>query len=143
MLILDYPDWNQPTVAQVLIPEAAYRLSPELEKIDKLLQDESYEYPIVDRFNTQRGRPSIPVRVYIRMMFLKHYAGLSYEDLVPGVTHNLMYRFFCRIPIEQKVPDPTALMKRGCGHPPVSHPVRDFVRTPRLPPNTARKLLRT
>jgi IS5 family transposase len=111
MLILDYPDWNQPTVAQVLIPEVAYRLTPELEKIDKLLQDESYEYPIVDRFNTQRGRPSVPVRVYIRMMFLKHYTGLSYEDLVPEVTHNLMYRFFCRIPIEQKVPDPTALMK--------------------------------
>ena len=45
------------------------------------------------------------------MMFLKHYTGLSYEDLVPEVTHNLMYRFFCRIPIEQKVPDATALMK--------------------------------
>ncbi len=111
MLILDYPEWIQPTVAQVLISEAAYKLTPELEKIDKLLQDESYEYPIVDRFNTQRGRPSVPVRVYIRMMFLKHYAGLSYEDITPEVTHNLMYRFFCRIPIEQKVPDPTALMK--------------------------------
>lgn len=99
------------TVAQVLIPEAAYKLTPELEKIDKLLQDECYEYPIVDRFNTQRRRPSVPVRVYIRMMFLKHYAGLSYEDLTPEVTHNLMYRFFCRIPIEQKVPAPTALIK--------------------------------
>ncbi len=53
----------------------------------------------------------MPVRVYIQMMFLKHYTGLSYEDLVPEVTHNLMYRFFCRIPLEQKVPDPTALMK--------------------------------
>jgi IS5 family transposase len=111
MLILDYPEWSQPTVAQGLIPEAAYKLTPELEKIDKLLQDESYEDPIVERFNTQRGRPTVPVRVYIRMMFLKHYTGLSYEDLVPEVTHNLMYRFFCRIPLEQKVPDPTALMK--------------------------------
>jgi IS5 family transposase len=111
MLILDYPEWSQPTVAQVLIPEAAYKLTPELEKIDKLLQDESYEDPIVERFNTQRGRPTVPVRVYIRMMLLKHYTGLSYEDLVPEVTHNLMYRFFCRIPLEQKVPDPTALMK--------------------------------
>lgn len=111
MLILDYPEWNQPTVAQVLIPKAAYQLTPELEKIDKLLQDESYEDPIINRSNTQRGRPTVPVRAYIRMMFLKHYAGLSYEDLVQEVTHNLMYRFFCRIPIEQKVPDATALMK--------------------------------
>jgi antitoxin PrlF len=46
MLILDYPEWRQPTVAQTLIPEAAYKLTPELEKIDKLLQDESYENPI-------------------------------------------------------------------------------------------------
>jgi IS5 family transposase len=111
MLILDYPEWIQPTVAQVLIPKAAYQLTPELEKIDKLLQDESYEEPIIKRFGTQRGRPTVPVRVYIRMMFLKHYIGLSYEELVEEVTHNIMYRFFCRIPIEQKVPDATALMK--------------------------------
>lgn len=111
MLILDYPEWFQPTVAQVLIPKEAYRLTPELEQIDKLLEDETFEAPIVERFNTQRGRPTVPVRAYLRMMFLKHYTGLSYEDLVPEVTHNLMFRFFCRIPIEQKVPDATALMK--------------------------------
>ena len=45
------------------------------------------------------------------MMFLKQSTGLSYEDLVPEITHNLMYRFFCRIPLEQKAPDATALMK--------------------------------
>lgn len=111
MLILDYPEWLQPTIAQVLIPKAAYELTPELEQVDKLLQDETFEEPIIDRFNTQRGRPTVPVRVYLRLMFLKHYTGLSYEDLVLEVTHNLMYRFFCRIPIEQKVPDATALMK--------------------------------
>lgn len=111
MLILDYPEWLQPTVTQVLIPKSAYELTPELDQVDKLLQDETFEEPIVKRFNTQRGRPTVPVRVYLRLMFLKHYTGLSYEDLVPEVTHNLMYRFFCRISIEQKVPDATALMK--------------------------------
>lgn len=111
MLMLDYPDWIQSTLMQVLIPKAAYELVPELAKVDKLLQDENFEEPIIERFNTQRGRPTVPVRVYLRMMFLKHYTGLSYEDLEPEVTYNLMYRFFCRIPIEQKVPDATALMK--------------------------------
>jgi IS5 family transposase len=111
MLIFDYAEWIQPTIAQVLIPEAAYKPTSELEQIDKLLQNETFEEPIVERFNTQYGRPTVPVRVYLRMMFLKYYTGLSYEDLVPEVTHNLMYRFFCRIPIEQKVPDATALMK--------------------------------
>lgn len=111
MLILDYPEWLQPTVAQVLIPKVAYELTAELKQVDKLLQDETFEEAIIQKFNTQRGRPTVPVRVYLRLMFLKYYLGLSFEDLVPEVTHNLMYRFFCRIPIEQKVPDNTALMK--------------------------------
>lgn len=111
MLILDYSNWIQPTIAHTLIPEIAYQLTPQLAKIDTLLQDETFEEPIIKRFNTQRGRPTVPVRVYLRMMFLKQSTGLSYEDLVPEITHNLMYRFFCRIPLEQKVPDATALMK--------------------------------
>jgi len=111
MLILDYSNWIQPTIAHALIPEIAYQLTPQLAKIDTLLQDETFEEPIIKRFNTQRGRPTVPVRVYLRMMFLKQSTGLSYEDLVPEITHNLMYRFFCRIPLEQKVPDATALMK--------------------------------
>lgn len=52
MLIFDYPEWIQPTVAQVLIPKAAYQLTPEFEQIDKMLQDEFLEEPIVERFNT-------------------------------------------------------------------------------------------
>jgi IS5 family transposase len=111
MLILDYPEWIQPSVAQVLIPKPAYELTPELNQVDKLLQDETFEEAIIERFNTQFGRPTVPVRVYLRLMFLKHYLSFSYVNLVPEVTHNLMYRFFCRIPIEQKVPDNTTLMK--------------------------------
>lgn len=56
ILILDYPEWLQPTVAQVLIPKAAYQLTDELEKIDKLLQDKSYKEPVINRFNMQCGR---------------------------------------------------------------------------------------
>jgi len=111
MLILDYPEWSQHSIVSVLVPEVAYALTPELKRVDEILQDEAFEAPIIERFDTQLGRPTVPVRVYIRLIFLKSYLGLSYEDLVPEVTHNLMYRNFCRIPIEQKVPDETALMK--------------------------------
>jgi len=111
MLILEYPEWSQLTVAQALIPKSIYELTPELAQIDKLLKNETFEEPIIEKFDTQLGRPTVPVRVYLRIMFLKHYTGLSYEELVPEVTHNLMYRFFCRIPIEQKVPNKTTLIK--------------------------------
>ena len=111
MLILDYPDWIQSTLSLQLIPKAAYEMTPVLSAVDKLLDDEIYEEPIIKRFKTLRGRPTVPVRVYIRMMFLKHYCGMSYEDLSVEVMRNLMYRVFCHIPLEQKVPDATALMK--------------------------------
>ena len=111
MLILDYPEWLQPSFVQVLIPKAVYKPVPELEQADKLLQDGTFELPIVERFNTHRGRHTVPVRVYLRMMFIKHYFKLNYKGLESEVTHNLMYRFFCRIPIEQKVPNASALMK--------------------------------
>lgn len=59
MLILDYPEWVQPTVVQVLISKAAYELTPELKKVDQLLQNESFEEPIIKGFNTKRGRPTV------------------------------------------------------------------------------------
>lgn len=89
MLILDYPEWIQPTGGKVLIPKAIYKPTPELEQVDTLLQDETFEEPIIEQFNTQRSQPTVQVRVYLRMMFLKHYTGLSYEDLEPEVTHSL------------------------------------------------------
>ena len=72
MLILDYPDWIQSTLSLQLIPKAAYEMTPVLSEVDKLLDDEIYEEPITKRFKTLRGRPTVPVHVYIRMMFLKH-----------------------------------------------------------------------
>lgn len=112
MLIFDYPDRAQSTLSlSAYSQNCAYELTPELSAIDKLLDDETLEEPIVSWFKSRRGRPTVPVRVYLRMMFLKHYKGLSYEDLEIEVMRNLMYRIFCRIPLEQDVPDATALMK--------------------------------
>ena len=64
MLILDYPDWTQSTLSLQLIPKAAYEMTPVLSAVDKLLDDEIYEEPIIKRFKTLRGRPTVPVRVY-------------------------------------------------------------------------------
>lgn len=111
MLILDYAEWNQVDIVHTMIPKAIYELSPMLGQADLMFQRASFEEPIVKRFTTSRGRPTIPLRVYLRLMFLKRFTGLCYDELVKEVTHNLMYRFFCRIPIERRVPDPTTLMR--------------------------------
>lgn len=87
------------------------KLTPKLQAMSDLLDDDSFEEPILENFYTRRGRPTVPVRVYIRMMVLKSYLGLSYENLVPVITRTPMYKIFCHILMNQDVPTPTALMK--------------------------------
>lgn len=113
MLLLDYPEWHQFSLNDFVAFGLGnlMAMTPELEKISGLLDDERFETPIVERFLTRRGRPSVPVRVYLRMMVLKSHTGLSYEDLVVVVEKTPMYKIFCHIPLDHSVPDPTALMK--------------------------------
>lgn len=113
MLLLDYPEWHQFSINDFITLGLGklVTMTPELENISNLLDDERFEKPIVERFLTRRGRPSVPVRVYIRLMVLKSYTRLSYEDLVVVVEKTPMYKIFCHIPFDQPVPDSTALMK--------------------------------
>lgn len=80
-------------------------------EIDQLLNNPVFEEPIVLRFNTLLGRPTVPVRVFIRMMVLKFYLCISYEDLSVLVSKTPMYKRFCHIPMEMDAPTDTAMMK--------------------------------
>lgn len=111
MLILDYPDWEKPTLFEAFLPKSLFELTPELVEIDQLLNNPVFEEPIVLRFNTLLGRPTVPVRVFIRMMVLKFYLCISYEDLSVLVSKTPMYKRFCHIPIEMDAPTDTAMMK--------------------------------
>ncbi len=111
MLILDYPGWENPTLYESLFPGELFELTPELEKINEILKDKVFEKPILERFETRIGRPTVPVRVYIRLMVLKFYLALSFEDLFLTVSKTPMYKKFCRIPMDESVATDTALMK--------------------------------
>ncbi len=111
MLILDYPDWEKPTLFEEFLPKSLFELTPELVEIDQLLNNPVFEEPIVLRFNTLLGRPTVPVRVFIRMMVLKFYLCISYEDLSVLVSKTPMYKRFCHIPMEMDAPTDTAMMK--------------------------------
>ena len=111
MLILDYPDWDQPTLFEEFFPKSLFEMTPELSRIDQLLQNPIFEQPIVNRYHTVLGRPTVPVRVFIRMMVIKFYLCVSFEDLSEIVEKTPMYKRFCRIPMELDAPTPTALMK--------------------------------
>lgn len=62
-------------------------------------------------YHTALGRPTVPVRVFIRMMVLKFYLCISFEDLSVVVTKTPMYKRFCHIPMDQEAPTDTAMMK--------------------------------
>lgn len=94
-----------------LLPEAARRLSPELQTIDAFLDDERFLAPFVARFPSKRGRQTIPMETYLRLMYLKMRYQLGYETLVTEVTDSVGWRRFCRISLSGRVPDASTLIK--------------------------------
>jgi IS5 family transposase len=94
-----------------LLPEAARRLSPELQAIDAFLDDERFLAPFVARFPSKRGRQTIPMETYLRLMYLKMRYQLGYETLVAEVTDSVGWRRFCRISLSGRVPDASTVIK--------------------------------
>jgi IS5 family transposase len=113
MLRLDYPEIasNQISIVEAMMPPELLKLPSDLEKIDKILNDESFEKPFVDRFNVTIGRGSVPIRPYIRLMLLKRANGWGYETLEAKVNDSITLKKFCRIPLDKKAPDSTTMIK--------------------------------
>ncbi len=56
---------------QAVLPPEVLRLPDELARVDALLDDPVFFAPFVPFFDPRVGRPSTPMEVYLRMMFLK------------------------------------------------------------------------
>src|SRR6476661_3792308 len=96
---------------EAVLPEELRRLPDELAAVDTLLDDEAFFGPFRPFFDPRIGRPSTPMEVYLRLMFLKFRYRLGYETLCREVTDSITWRRFCRIPLDGHVPHPTTLMK--------------------------------
>ena len=102
---------NQPSLWESILPPELFQMSEELSRVDKLLDDERFFAPFRERFYTRVGRPTIPIATYLRMMYLKHRYQLGYETLVKEVKDSFTWRCFCRLSLEDRVPDDTTLIK--------------------------------
>ena len=99
-----------------LVPRLGLRFEPQLEQLDRLLDDDE----ILDRVrddmarrsprSRSRGRPSTPVEVILRMLVVMRLYGWSYERCEYFVSDSLVLRQFCRVYLE-KVPDDTVLIR--------------------------------
>ena len=96
---------------EAVLPEEVLRLPEELARVDALLDDPVFFAPFVPFFDPRLGRPSTPMEVYLRLMFLKFRYRLGYETLCREVADSITWRRFCRIPLDGRVPHPTTLMK--------------------------------
>jgi IS5 family transposase len=102
---------EQITLWDTLLPEPIRALPVELAKVDALLDDERFLKPFVDKHASHRGRPTLPIETYLRLMYLKHRYQLGYESVIQEVGDSITWRRFCRISIDEKMPDPTTLLK--------------------------------
>src|SRR5919107_953386 len=96
---------------EAVLPQEVLRLPEELARVDALLDDPVFFAPFVPFFDPRVGRPSTPMEVYLRMMFLKFRYRLGYDSLCREVGDSITWRRFCRIPLDGRVPHPTTLMK--------------------------------
>src|SRR5918995_2451511 len=96
---------------EAVLPEEVLRLPEELARVDVLLDDPVFFAPFTPFFDPRLGRPSTPMEVYLRLMFLKFRHRLGYETLCREVSDSITWRRFCRIPLDGQVPHPTTLMK--------------------------------
>ncbi len=102
---------DQPSLWESVLPAELFQMNEELAEVDRLLDDERFFDPFRVRFNTRIGRPTIPVATYLRMMYLKRRHELGYETLVQEVKDSFTWRSFCRLSLEDRVPDDTTLIK--------------------------------
>ena len=101
----------QPDLWDLILPEGARRMSPELEAVDGLLDDDVFMVPFRIEFPSKRGRPTIPMEAYLRLMYLKFRYKMGYEALVAEVSNSISWRLFCRIGLSGAVPDASTLSK--------------------------------
>src|SRR3954465_5638090 len=99
-----------------LVPQLGLRFEPQLEQLDRLLDDDE----IVDRVredmarrsprSRSRGRPATPAEGGLRMLVVMRLYGWSYQEAEYFVNDSLVLRQFCRVYLE-KVPDDTVLIR--------------------------------
>jgi transposase, IS5 family len=101
-----------------LVPQLGLRFDPQLEQLDRLLDDDE----ILDRVregmarrsprSRSRGRPSTPVEVVLRMLVVMRLYSWSFEQAEYFVNDSLVLRQSCRVYLE-RVPDDTTLIRRA------------------------------
>lgn len=97
-----------------VLPIQARELPEDLARLDRVLSDPLLLEPIAavwEQSARGRGRPSISMASFVRLMVVKQRTGWGYETLVREVSDSLHLRRFCLIAIDQRVPEESTVRK--------------------------------
>jgi len=103
-----------------ILPAEVKALPDDLARLDELLCDPALLAPIAVRWERElaeasrfspRGRPSIAMESYVRLMVIKHRSGWGYETLMREVSDSIHLRRFCRLGLTERVPDESTVRK--------------------------------
>ena len=97
-----------------VLPIEARELPDDLAGLDRVLSDPALLGPVKaawERTARDRGRPSIAIATFVRLMVIKQRTGWGYETLVREVSDSLHLRRFCLIAIDRRVPDESTVRK--------------------------------
>ena len=96
------------------LPVCVRELPEDLAGLDRLLSDPTLLVPISNAWESGargRGRPSIAMETYVRLMLLKQRHGWGYRTLLGEVSDSIHLRRFCRIALAERVPDESTVRK--------------------------------
>ena len=83
-----------------------------LKKIDKVLDLSFVRELTADCYSSTQGRPSIDPELFFRMLLIAYIFGIEHDrKLCEEVSYNLAYRWYCRLNLEDNVPDHSSLSK--------------------------------
>lgn len=89
-------------------------LPEQLARLDELLSDAALLEPIAERWEAaarERGRPTIAMSLFVRLMVVKQRTGWGYETLVREVSDSLHLRRFCGLSVTASVPHESTVRK--------------------------------
>lgn len=109
MFRLYNPKKKQTDFIEASLPRELFELDEELRGVDELLDEEDLLAPFLQDRQTERGRPTIPLETYLRMMYLKYRHELGYRLLVHDVSDRIKWRTFCRLKLSDPVPAASTL----------------------------------
>ena len=81
-----------------------------LRKVHRILQISFVRELTAACYAAGHGRPSIDPEVYFRMLLVAYLYGITSDRrLCEEVRYNLAYRWFCRLSLEDEMPDHSSL----------------------------------